>query len=431
MNFSKFIIVATISVLSASAYAAGPELGFPLGEKSRLHTNLQLGMGYDSNTGRDRDGNELSGIKSRVAPTIAISVPGSAFSLGLNGGLNIDQFVDGQKPCGRESADGSTATCIGGFAGLSIRGGGSNSVLGFEVDAAVVATPTDVFAPPAASADGSTSNEVRLMSDLGADELLNPALNIIATPSFILRPGGGALEFRLGYAANIINYESLGDQQKHGGTFEAKMRFLPRTAVVMNADFSTWTGNDVGAGASSIEATPYNVTIGLRGQLTQRLQANINAGYGDALNENDSFAQQAVIARTSLRYLFAEDMSLDLAYDRNIENTLREFSYVSDRPSLRASFTISERLNIGLLASYEFRTFASGSRADLATAGAQASYSFFDFLSAGLSYQLQDQRVDGQDIMDMDPMNVGNVNASTAFKPYSRQLFMFNVALKY
>ena len=422
MNFLKSIFVSTLSLFSVTAFAAGPDLGFPLGEKSKLHTNLSLGVGYDSNPGRDDEGRVAEGVKSRVSPSIAISVPGSAFSLGINGGLNIDQFVDGAKPCGRGAGGDTTATCLGGYAGFSIRGGGSNSVLGFEIDGGLVATPTDVLAPPAASADGSTSNEVRLMTDLGTDEVRHPATSYVTSPRFVLRPGGGALEFRLGYGLKFLNYEGLGDEQRHSGNFEAKLRFLPRTAVVMNADFSTWQGTGSGAAAGSeISSTPYNLTVGLRGQLTQRIQVDINGGYGDPLTEDEQFAQQGFITRSSLRYTIAEGMKVELGYSRMIEPSLRVYSYVYDRPHINASFTVAERLNMGLAASYEWREFATGAKDNVALAGLRADYQFFDFLRAGLSYQF----------MDNSPDNENSTGSGDALETFTRQIFMLNISLNY
>jgi len=418
MNFSKLIIGTSISLLSATAFADAPNLGFPLGEKSRLHTNLAFGMGYDTNPTRLKDG-AVGGIKSRVSPSVAISVPGSAFSLGLNGGVNVDQFLD-STPCG--GTGDKTGTCLGGFAGFSLRGGSSTSLLGFEVDGGLVATPTDLFAPPVASADGTTSNEVRLMSDLGVDEIEYPAFSFVASPSVILRPGGGALSFRLGYATRILTFEGLGQENKHGGTFEAKLRFLPRTAVVMNGDFSTWTGGNENS-STSHDASPYNVTVGLRGQLTDRLQANLNAGFGDALNALENLAQQSPIARTSIRYIFAEEMSLSLGYDRFIENAIRVGSYQSDRGNLKASFRVAERMNLALATSYELRNLANGETAQLALAGVRADYDFFDFLNAGLNYQFASQAV--------DETSASSANTEPTLQAYTRQVFMFVLGLKY
>lgn len=421
MKYLSTTIVASLLMSSAVSFAEENSLGFPLGEKSKLHTNLHVGVAYDSNASRGQTGSELAGVKTRVSPTISVSVPGSAFSFGLNGGVNIDQFLDGTAPCGRETGDGST-TCFGGFAGLSIRGGGSNSILGFEIDGSIVATPTEILAPPAASADGSTSNSVRLLTDLGADELLNPALNIIASPTFVLRPGGGALEFRLGYNMNITNYTELGEEQRHGGQFEAKLKFLPRTALVLNADINSWTGTDVGNN-TPLKATPYNLTVGLRGQLTNRLSANINAGYGDALNEDENFAQQSPIANATLQYVFAKGMSIDVGFDRMLNNALREFSYLSNRARVNGSFTVAERLNFALNSSYEWREFASGQPVTQAIAGARVSYLFFKFMNAGLTYQFLDQSFEAN--------SAAAPATGIAVRAFTRQLFMFSTEFRY
>ncbi|MEE2902150.1 MAG: outer membrane beta-barrel protein [Myxococcota bacterium] len=421
MKYLSTIIIASLTMSSAVSFADDTSLGFPLGEKSKLHTNLHVGIAYDSNATRGQAGAELEGVKTRFSPTISVSVPGSAFSFGLNGGINIDQFVDGTAPCGREAGDGST-TCVGGFAGFSIRGGGSNSILGFEIDGSVVATPTEILAPPSASADGSTTNSVRLLTDLGADELLNPAVNLIAAPTFVLRPGGGALEFRVGYNMNITNYSELGEEERHVGRFEAKLKFLPRTAVVLNADFGSWNGTDVGNN-TPLKATPYNLTVGLRGQLTNRLSANINAGYGDTLNEDSNFAQQSPLANATLRYMFAKGMSLDAGFDRMLNNSLREFSYVSNRARLNGSFEVAERLSLALTSSYEWREFASGQPVTQAIAGARVSYLFFKFMNAGLTYQFLDQSFEGTE--------APSPAAGIAVRSFTRQLFMFSTEFRY
>ncbi|HIA03737.1 MAG TPA: hypothetical protein EYN66_17830 [Myxococcales bacterium] len=410
--------------MSTAAFAGESSLGFPLGEKSRLHTNLTLGVGYDTNPVRADSGSEFGGTKARISPSIAVSIPGSAFNLGLNGGMNIDQFITGGKPCNASEGNGSansSATCLGGYVNLAVRGGSSNSLLAFELDGGLTASPTDVFAPPRPSVNAAQSNQTSILSDLGADELRHSVFRILASPKLVLRPGGGALEFRLGYSADLLAFDALGDSSRHRGTFEGKLRFLPRTAAVMNADFASWTGTDSEGG--TISATPYNVSLGLRGQITSRLQTAVSLGYGDALNEEGQGQQQGVIARTMLRYLFARNMNISVGYNRGIDNVLRLASFLSNTGFLNASFVVAERLKIELASSFELRTFANGSSAQVAIAGLRAGYQFFDFLNANLTYQLLSQAVDQSSNMATSQL--------IDLTGYQRHVVMFGIGLRY
>jgi len=420
MNFSSILVGASVALMSTAAFADETSLGFPLGEKSRLHTNLNLGVGLDTNPRRRSTlQTPKSGTKLRVSPGIALAVPGSAFNVGLTGGINIDQFFAGDAI---EICDGS-ATCLGYYMNLAVRGGSSNSVLAFELDGGLVGSPTDVFAAPRPSVDPTRTNNTKLLADLGADELRHQMLRFVASPNLVLRPGGGALEFRLGYAPDIQLIDQLGESNKHRGAFEGKLRFLPRTAAVLSADFASWKGTDTSG--RTLQATPFNVSLGLRGQLTERLQTDVNVGYADALNQEDIGQQQGVIGKARFRYLLARDMSISLGYNRGIDNVILLGSYMNHKGSLDLGFIVAERLNIEMAASVDKRTFTNKQEDLVIIAGARAAYQFFDFLDANLSYQFMSSTPNSEESDDI----LGGKGA--AVPEYKRQVVMFGLALKY
>ena len=103
----KTTAITALSLILLAPQVAHAQLsattGFPIGEKSRIHTNLEVGVGFDSN--RDRFDNvgdpvqgdeaqdgQLSDWRAVIRPGLEIEVPGSTFQLKLRSMLTITQF---------------------------------------------------------------------------------------------------------------------------------------------------------------------------------------------------------------------------------------------------------------------------------------------------------------------------------------------------
>lgn len=409
MRLSAISSVAFATAISSTAYAM-PEskLGFPIGEKSRIHTDLDLGLGYDTNVFRAAPGGEIADLKATIRPGIRIEVPGSAIQFNLGAKLSIEQFF------GLE--DGQDAhTEVGGDVSLALRAGSRASILGFELNDTLSHTPT-AFAN---------------LGSAGASELRFPHTSNRGAAHIVLRPGGGALEFRAGYTNAITIFDGLPDDQRHGVHVQAKLRFLPRTAALFDANLAFYSAAaDAENGTVDQKAAPYDVSLGLQGQLTSRLRTVLRVGFGDALSfqEGDGFfgatdatrGQRTLIAMAQFAYAFAKKSEVELGYTRAVQPVIILRSYVADAVGLRFKLGLVDRLSLGLLGEYAFRTFAgTAGKSQLLTIDARVDYQFFEFLTGGIAYQLLNQTAsDG-------------AGTSTLLEEYTRHLALFNVGLHY
>lgn len=369
--------------VSASALAQSPTYGFPIGEKSRIHTNLDLGVGYDSNP--DRRTTALSDWRALIRPGLDVNVPGTALALDLGAHLAISQFF-GTDPA-------ATDTTFGGLIGAKLRLGRREAPVGFHLENSLVRTPTYLD-------DSGT---------IAADERLYKQWNNQGKAVLGLRPGGGALSFDIGYTNSMAFYDDNANgepllpwSQRHGAMFDAKLRFLPKTAAVFHADFSFFSVDEVGG---SLESTPYNVTLGLSGQVTPRISTHLALGFGDSLTWSDGFfsgadasSKRTLIATAEGTYDFTESSRLTLGYRRQVQPVIVLSNFRRDALFAQAQVAIGTRLLTKLMAQYEFRNYGLGDRdAQLLTGDARIEYWFFEFLQASLNYRLIRQTTDTPD----------------------------------
>ena len=82
--------------LLAGAQDFGTGTGFPIGDKSRIHTGLDLGVAFDSNSLRLDNANNQDGQKADwkgiIRPSIGVSVPGTSLTLDLLGQVSIMRY---------------------------------------------------------------------------------------------------------------------------------------------------------------------------------------------------------------------------------------------------------------------------------------------------------------------------------------------------
>lgn len=380
------LLVGTFGV-SSTAWARPDETrGFPLGEKSRIHTSLDLGVGFDSNPDSRDAANTVEDWKAHFLPALEIDVPGSSISLNGRAQLTVQQTfgTNAAKP-----AD----TYFGGSLGLGLTAGGSDSVVGFELQESLIRTPT--FA-----------GQVDIGS-IGADEASLVQWYNRGDANLVLRPGGGALEFRLGYGNELRIFDLSSEAQKHQAQFEAKLRFLPKTAAVFRADFGFYS--EIGARAEDpvYRGNPYNISIGLLGQVTTAISAIARVGFGDTLayaaNE-DFFGTtndgniRSVIANLRLQYTFGNGSNFAIGYDRAMKNAIAVGGgYASDAPYAKVEILVGDRFTFGALGRLDFRTFGGTADATstVISADVRADYWFFDFLRGGVAYQLLSTSGDG------------------------------------
>ncbi len=416
-RLTQFLLPAVLCAAPLTAQAQfGTTTGFPLGEKSRIHTGVDMSVGYDSNSKRfdtdnaPQDG-QLGDWLGIIRPSIGVNVPGSSVELDLLGQANIMRyFGTGSEPAENE---------FGGNITTKLRLGSPDSFLGFMVENQVVRTP--VFLDEAGTI---ASNERRFKMWHNRGEAL-----------FTLRPGGRALEFDLGYGLLANMYDTLPTGLTHSGIFEARWKFFPKTAFVFHGDIGTFTpGTNVANNTKS--ALPIHVYMGAVGQVTARLNAEITAGYGDTLTEGGgASSKRGPIGNLILTYVFGPDTRLSVGYRRQIQPEVVVNAVSSDTPFVNFTVGLMGRLRLSLYGSYQFRRLGEfqaqtlevvdPTSAQIAVADARAEYWFFSWLNASIGYRLQSQSV-------ADAATVPSGGLATAYlQDFSRHQVYFNLGLRY
>ncbi len=374
------LIIATAA--SASAQNYGATTGFPIGEKSRVHTNLDLSVAFDSNPRRfdsnpaltGPDGSLLDGTRRQdwralIRPGLVVDVPGNSVKFNLGANLSISRLL-GTGPNNPDTAFGTDIS-------LGLQLGSDDSIVSFRIDNNLVRTPDYIDSPGA----------------IASDEFRAPEWNDNGTARLTLRPGGRALEFDLGYMFMYSNYDdssALSAYQRHGGLFEARWKFLPKTAFVFHADISRFSPFDEPAGFTTIAGTPFRVTVGAIGQVTTRLTAELTAGYEDILADDSNFSKRGPIGNAILTYAFNEATSLSVGYRRRIRPVVILNGYSSDMPFVQAKVGIAGRLVAKLYGHYEFRGYADNesSKVQVGVGDARLEYWFFEWLMGAVNYRL-------------------------------------------
>jgi hypothetical protein len=418
------LLVGTFGV-SSPAWARPDETrGFPLGEKSRIHTSLDLGVGYDSNPDSRDAASTVDDWKAHFLPALEIDVPGTSISFNSRAQLTVQQTFG-------TNAGGPAQTLFGGSLSLGLTAGGSDSVVGFEVQESLIRTPT--FA-------GQVD-----VGSIGADEASLVQWYNRGDANLVLRPGGGALEFRLGYGNELRIFDLSSEAQKHQAQFEAKLRFLPKTAVVFRADFGFYSevGYTEPGQASSDDpvyrGNPYNISIGLLGQVTTAISAIARVGFGDTLAyaaDEDFFGAsnegsiRSVIANLRLQYTFGNGSNFALGYDRAMKNAIAVGGgYASDAPYAKVEILVGDRFTFGALGRLDFRTFGGTSDATstVISADVRADYWFFDFLRGGVAYQLLSTSGEG----NVPGSGVGSVPVLAPLREAVRHQILLTTGLYY
>ncbi len=442
-----YIVAAAAFAGSLMAQEASAQqvkaLGFKVGQKSRLHTNLDLMTIFDSNPKRRDPGNVVSpGVTEAdgqdtwrliARPNIFLDVPGKTLALTLGAGATINYSL--------ESSGGNDSEGQYGFdvdLGLSL--GNSRSKVSFELNNMLMKTPTILTDPGA----------------IGADESLFPAFTNQGIAKLIFRPGGGALSISTGYKNNMLIFDrpqdngaAPDDGQTHTAFVEARLKFLPKTDVFFWADAGLFipTINRTGPLDQNVitkKSTPYHLELGLDGQITSRLKAEVRAGFGHNLVWNDDFFSQTYIAEqltpvgtAMVEYEFGPKIKASLAYQRNVQPIVALNSMIYDAVRLRGEMGI-DRLVGSVYVEYQARDFGTAvdgpnqqtgePYTDLFMGGARVDYYFFDFLTGGVQGRMMVQKPND----DARQAALGtDARITPELGEFDRFQFMFNVGLKY
>jgi hypothetical protein len=409
MRFSCLIAAAMVAHALPAFAQAGASTGFALGDKSRLHVELALGLSFEANPVRnDSAVNPISDNDGRfyARPGLSLDVPGSLVQLGLATHATITQFF-GLSDFPRKN------TFIGADATLNFGLGTKRSVIGFDLSDTFIRTPTYF------DQNGAIS----------ADEIRQKQWSNNGVARVKIRPGGGALEFDVGYSNKLSLYDDLDKSMQHGALLEARYRFLPKTAILFHADFTVFdlVGTKDPTQPDTNPSTPYNITLGVLGQVTARISANLNVGFGDSLTwVGDTFSdlsptnRRTVIGDAGVKYQFADASHISVDYIRSIVPIIQLDNYVSDLAKLGLQLGFFGRLIIAGFAGYEHRDYGVEDRAaHLFVGDARVTFWFIEYLNAAVNYRVQLQAADD------------NTVGSIFLEDYTKHQIFVSLGLRY
>lgn len=422
-NRSATILLASLVYLPVTHGSARAQAntqatkGFPLADGAALHADVSISTLYDTNPGRVdpeqtttlENGQQVQSTEQPdarlvIRPGLSIEFFGPKASLDFSAHANINRSL------GLEDSQGSTDP--GGDIGVDFAVGKGRAPVGFELKNTFIRTPVLL------DEKGSIS----------ADEFAFPAYVNVGEARFVFRPGGGALELRTGYRNQLLLYDTLPSTQLHGGTFEARYRFLPKTALIVSAELSGFdatpgslapTGEQLPeASAETRKATPLNVMASLRGQLTSKVAVTLGAGYGNALTTDGDFFEgvsaansESVIAEATIEYRPIVNLVTEVGFQRDVAPIVLLDSYVGNSGFLSLDYLIGGRLSLGASGSIDSREYGRSIRGDrrdaiVYSADASVSYQFFPFLTGGLDYRVINQSSEGP--ADVNQLLLGN-----------------------
>jgi hypothetical protein len=130
----------------------------------------------------------------------------------------------------------------------------------------------------------------------------------------VIKPGGGAIEFTLGYDWDIDRYDDASnmDVDQHRFRLLGSWRFYPLSYVFIEStfnmlDYPNAAPESEGSLGNYRAATPVRASAGLSGYFTERVALLVRLGYGNSLLEEqlaapDNFEMLVGMAQLSFRF---------------------------------------------------------------------------------------------------------------------------------
>ena len=414
--FVSCIVASGLVSLAQVSAANRADTGFPVGEKSKLHAFAKSSFIFDSNPFRSDqalDVSDQADFRIVVRPGFEVEVPGRSVELKLRtaGAIN---YLAGL------SSRGDSDVLFGLEGGVDLRVGSDESSVQLLIDDTLVRTPTLIDDP----------------GSIGSDEIVFRNWSNSGKAGVVLRPGGRALEFEFAYLNKLFIYDNLDDGIQHGGMFEARYRFLPKTALVFHADFSGYDPSLLSPNsASTLRSTPLNILMSAIGQLTPRISAELGVGYGNTLtwtgdffSDREDATRETVIAVARAKYAFGPMGDVSLAYRRSVDPVIIFDAQSSDAVELSTKVRAGRLVAQGLV-SYENRRYGGAvddgvEGIDVIIGDIGADYYFFSFLSSGMKFRIIEQ-ISDQSADPLDP------TTAFVFGEFTRYQFIASTNLRY
>ncbi|NQT95802.1 MAG: outer membrane beta-barrel protein [Candidatus Omnitrophica bacterium] len=203
------------------------------------------------------------------------------------------------------------------------------------------------------------------------------------------------------------------DHMSHVGDFQVRYRFLPKTSVIFEVD-AGFIEYDEDLHPDSFFVDPL---IGLKGELTSKITADLRAGYrfhdyesGSVVIKDDF---EGFVARGGLKFRMTDNDLFSLNLERSTyESTYQNINhYVGNFIRLGYTHNFNNKLSADINSSYQFNrypdeTVEDGVRAkrrdDILNAGASIKYLVQEWitLQAGYEYRERDSKFNKFDYKD-------------------------------
>ncbi|MCA9524832.1 MAG: outer membrane beta-barrel protein [Myxococcales bacterium] len=261
------------------------------------------------------------------------------------------------------------------------------------------------------------------------------------------RPGGRALELRLGYRYRVVDFleeTEAGSGRAEKNAHEARLltlwRWLPKTSFVVDMQYGVidyarpqerLTADGGFVLSADRDSRPFRLEAGLRGLLTQRISVVAMAGYLNTFNVvGNSF--NGVVGRLEVNYVVEPTLSVGVGYRHDASDSSFSNFYRLDEVFARLDLHFLSRFEVGGRVGYDFIKYdpngapgGIGREDPVLRAQAHASYSVREWLSAGLEWQLENNTTEYR-----SPPGEANPDLQD-HADYSRQLVLLKLTAEY
>jgi hypothetical protein len=378
------LVMAAAWPAFGQAVDSGPRSGngLKVGE-GRLHFTFEFETRYDSAVGYfPPPGDTTPGVVTdqlsgealmHIRPGLKLEMPGSALSVDLKGYADYVHYTGLFTP-------GSTATShMEGMADLNVA---------FNKQAPVGVELGDHF---------QRSDQTRSAAiGAGVLSLFNELR--LGVP---LRPGGGAFEVTPQLAWGIEHFKASGalppvgcggpecdpslvdrfDYNNVRAGLQARWRFLPKTAVVLDSQFD-WRSYPYG---DTPDALLLHAKAGLAGLVTPKVALTATVGWGQDFG---AASAGAILAQLEASYLVSATATLKLGYARSLEPVAAFGLFRDDRGYLEAQALLGGRLTLRGSTSFDYLSFQGLRHDTLYKLDVGPQYQFQKWMVLGAGYLL-------------------------------------------
>ncbi len=371
---------AAALLVALAAPGAAAENGIKIGD-GRLHPYLALEGRYDSNvlygTNRPLTGDLILHVK----PGFDLQIPGNQLSVQLGANLDWNKYLGIKSAATQDLSHlfGEATLELGanrtGAVGLELNDGfhRSDQVSSFSIAQAVVANYNDLrLAVPFRPGGGALALTVE-------------GQWLLETFETFASSAGTACDPTVNASCDPANLSKLGYNQV-SGRGEVRWKFLPRTALTLEASYFVRLPNDT---TLSQQVRGLKTLAGLAGLVTPHLAATVKAGYGDTFGSAGG-SYRAWLANLELEYVTLGTAGGRVGYvhEYSADPGIGFSLYSIHRLYLEGRMLLGGRLTASARGEYDIVDYASSAAVQVATFTPKLEVEVTRWLYAAAGYGL-------------------------------------------